>query len=172
MYTAGIMPKGGNIKPARGWAWGWRGDPFLRYRYSQAVPVGFSPQSRLRDISVMAHAPLATCQHACQASRAAPSDEPEEARLFRVVDSAHAKARGGSAWEWPRPPQLQRRLGQGAWPPGSCHSCTTPLTVKKEPASGKTLPHGAQKISANYIILIASNRETPARKPNSPTHKR
>ena len=93
----------------------WRGDPFLRYRYSQAVPVGFSPQSRLRDISVMAHAPLATCQHACQASRAAPSDEPEEARLFRVVDSAHAKARGGSAWEWPRPPQLQRRLGQGAW---------------------------------------------------------
>ena len=99
----------------------WRGDPFLRYRYSQAVPVGFSPQSRLRDWSadwrhlswLMRH--FATCQHACQASRAAPSDEPEEARLFRVVDSAHAKARGGSAWEWPRPPQLQRRLGQGAW---------------------------------------------------------
>ena len=159
----------GNIKPARGWAWGWRGDPFLRYRYSQAVPVGFSPQSRLRAIC---HGSCATCHMpACLPgiSSAAPSDEPEEARLFRVVDSAHAKARGGSAWEWPRPPQLQRRLGQGAWP-GSCHSCTTPLTVKKEPASGKTLPHGAQKTSANYVILITSNRETPARKPNSPTH--
>ena len=63
-----------------------------------------------------------------------------------------------------------RARGLAGLVPQSCHSCTTPLTVKKEPASGKTLPHGAQKTSANYVILIASNRETPARKPNSPTH--